>query len=115
MTGSAHRKSSSALRARPAARPPQGGDMAIEYQLVTYPEQRAVLADGNGVGFTNHTLMLPTDEYLISLEGGGYQPATQDIALSGTSLVKPMVISFTQISAAGGATPPPAAGAAAPA
>ena len=89
--------------------------MAIEYLLVTYPEQRAVLADGNGVGFTNHTLMLPTDEYLISLEGGGYQPATQDIALSGTSLVKPMVISFTQISAAGGATPPPAAGAAAPA
>ena len=89
--------------------------MAIEYLLVTYPEQRAVLADGNGVGFTNHTLMLPTDEYLISLEGGGYQPAAQDIALSGTSLVKPMVISFTQISAAGGATPPPAAGAAAPA
>src|SRR6267378_2936498 len=93
----------------------EGGEMAIEYLLVTYPEQRAVLADGNGVGFTNHTLMLPTDEYLISLEGGGYQPATQDIALSGTSLVKPMVISFTQISAAGGATPPPAAGAAAPA
>jgi hypothetical protein len=43
--------------------------MAIEYLLVTYPEQRAVLADGNGVGFTNHTLMLPTDEYLITLEG----------------------------------------------
>jgi len=69
--------------------------MAIEYLLVTYPEQRAVLADGNGVGFTNHTLMLPTDEYLITLGGGGYQPASQDIALSGTSLVKPMVIAFT--------------------
>jgi hypothetical protein len=69
--------------------------MAIEYLLVTYPEQRAVLADGNGVGFTNHTLMLPTDEYLITLDGAGYQPPSQDIALSGTSLVKPMVISFT--------------------
>ena len=69
--------------------------MAIEYLLVTYPEQRAVLADGNGVGFTNHTLMLPTDEYLITLAGAGYQPPSQDIALSGTSLVKPMVISFT--------------------
>ena len=89
--------------------------MAIEYLLVTYPEQRAVLADGNGVGFTNHTLMLPTDEYLITLEGDGYAPPNQDIALAGTSLVKPMVISFTQISAAGGATPPPAPGAAAPA
>ena len=72
--------------------------MAIEYLLVTYPEQRAVLADGNGVGFTNHTLMLPTDEYLITLDGAGYQPPSQDIALSGTSLVKPMVISFTPTS-----------------
>ena len=56
--------------------------MAIEYLLVTYPEQRAVLADGNGVGFTNHTLMLPTDEYLITLEGDGYDPPSQDIALA---------------------------------
>ena len=72
--------------------------MAIEYLLVTYPEQRAVLADGNGVGFTNHTFMLPTDEYLITLDGAGYQPPSQDIALSGTSLVKPMVISFTPTS-----------------
>ncbi len=85
--------------------------MAIEYLLVTYPEQRAVLADGNKVGFTNHTFMLPTDEYLIALEGHGYEPPNQDIALSGTSLVKPMVISFTPTSPAGGATPPPAAGA----
>lgn len=86
--------------------------MAIEYLLVTYPEQRAVLADGNGVGFTNHTLMLPTDEYLITLDGGGYQPPSQDIALSGTSLVKPMVISFTPaspvaVAAAPVAAPPP--------
>src|SRR5438093_12667847 len=80
----------------------EGGEMAIEYLLVTYPEQRAVLADGNGVGFTNHTLMLPTDEYLIRLEGDGYDPPSQDIALSGTSLVKPMVIPFPPTSPAGG-------------
>ena len=93
--------------------------MAIEYLLVTYPEQRAVLADGNGVGFTNHTFMLPTDEYLITLDGGGYQPPSQDIALSGTSLVKPMVISFAPTSpvaaapssAAAPSTPPTAAAA----
>jgi hypothetical protein len=81
--------------------------MAIEYLLVTFSEQRAVLADGNGVGFTNHTLMLPTDEYLISLEGSGYQPPSHNIALAGTSLVKPMVISFTPTAA--GAPSPPAA------
>src|SRR5438552_12358639 len=102
MTKPARRESSSVLRARPSARSPQGGDMAIEYLLVTYPEQRAVLADGNRVGFTNHTLMLPTDEYLITLEGDGYDPPSQDIALSGTSLVKPMVIPFTPTSPAGG-------------
>lgn len=86
--------------------------MAIEYLLVTYPEQRAVLADGNGVGFTNHTLMLPTDEYLITLDGGGYQPPSQDIALSGTSLVKPMVIAFTPTTPVAAAPTPSTASAA---
>jgi hypothetical protein len=83
--------------------------MAIEYLLVTYPEQRAVLADGNGVGFTNHILMLPTDEYLITLDGSGYQPPSQDIALSGTSLVKPLVISFTPTSPVAVVLTPPTA------
>ncbi|MDP2627193.1 MAG: PEGA domain-containing protein [Candidatus Rokubacteria bacterium] len=85
--------------------------MATEYLLVTYPEQRAVLADGNKVGFTNHTFMLPTDEYLITLEGAGYAPSSQDVPLAGTSLVKPMVISFSPISSAGGVSPTPVAAA----
>jgi len=68
--------------------------MAIEYLLVTYPEERAVLADGNGVGFTNHVLMLPGDEYLITIEGDGYNPTSQDIVLAGTSIVRPLVIAF---------------------
>jgi hypothetical protein len=55
--------------------------------------------------------MLPTDEYLITLDGGGYQPPNQDIALSGTSLVKPMVISFTPASPAAAAPAPPTASA----
>lgn len=82
--------------------------MAIEYLLVTYPEERAVLADGKGVGFTNHTFMLPTDEYLISLEGDGYDPPSQDVPLTGTSLVKPMVISFTPTAPLAAPVPPPA-------
>lgn len=69
--------------------------MSIEYLLVSFPEQRAVLADGSPVGFTNHMLMLPSDEYLITLEGTGYQPANQDIVLDGTSQVKPLAIYFT--------------------
>jgi hypothetical protein len=80
--------------------------MAIQYLLVTYPEQRAVLADDAGVGFTNHTLMLPSDEYIITLDGGGYQPASQDVVLAGTSIMKPMVIAFTPTPGASSNGPP---------
>jgi hypothetical protein len=69
--------------------------MAIQFLLVTFPEQRSVLADGAAVGVANHILMLPADEYQISLDGGGYAPASQDIALDGTSMVRPLVIAFT--------------------
>jgi hypothetical protein len=71
--------------------------MAIQYLLVTYPEQRAVSADGAGVGVTNHVLMLPSDEYVITLDGSGYEPPSRDIVLAGTSLVRPMVIPFTPV------------------
>jgi len=76
--------------------------MAIEFLLVTFPEERAVLADDKRVGFTNHALMLPTGEYVITLEGGGHRPASRDIALAGTSIPKPMVIAFAPVAAAGG-------------
>jgi hypothetical protein len=74
--------------------------MSVEYLLVTFPAQRSVLADGNGVGFTNHILMLPSDEYEITLDGTGYTPASLDVALSGTSMVKPMVVGFSDATAA---------------
>lgn len=74
--------------------------MAIEFLLVTFPEERAVLADGARVGFTNHTVMLQTGEYEITLEGGGYRPSSRDVPLTGTSIPKPMVIGFTPTSAA---------------
>jgi hypothetical protein len=76
--------------------------MAIQFLLVTFPDQRSVLADGNGVGFTNHILMLPAGEYLITLDGAGYSPASQDIALVGTSIVKPLVIAFNAAEVAAG-------------
>lgn len=83
--------------------------MSIQYLLVTYPDQRAVLADGAGVGFTNHTLMLPADEYVVTLAGDGYEPPIQDVVLAGTSLVKPLVISFVPVSTTTGADAPLAA------
>jgi hypothetical protein len=71
--------------------------MAIEYLLVKYPEQRAVLADGEQVGCTNRTLMLPEDEYSITLDGDGYHPARQDVVLCGTSVEAPLVVFFTDV------------------
>ena len=70
--------------------------MSIQYLLVSFPDQCNVLADGSAVGVTNHVLMLPADEYQITLSSSSYFPSSQDIALVGTSLVKPLVVAFTQ-------------------
>lgn len=66
----------------------------IEFLLVVYPDECPVLADGDRVGFTNHTLMLPPNEYSISLDGVDTKPESQDVVLAGTSVVRPKVISF---------------------
>jgi hypothetical protein len=68
--------------------------MSVEFLLVVFAEERAVLADGKKVGFTNHTLMLPTNEYDIALDGGGYTPTSMDIDLVGTTVVQPKVVTF---------------------
>jgi len=71
--------------------------MSLEFLLVVFPEtapQRVVLADGDKVGFTNHTLMLPADEYQITLEGDKTEPPLQDVVLTGTSVMRPKVIIF---------------------
>lgn len=70
--------------------------MSLEYLLVVFTEQRAVLADNDPVGFTNHTLMLPGNEYTIKLDGAATQPASQDVILAGTSVVRPKVVIFAR-------------------
>ena len=69
--------------------------MSIQYLLVTFAEDRTVLADGLSVGVTNHTIMLPANEYTISLSGSGFKPASQEAVLNRTSVMKPLVISFS--------------------
>ncbi len=69
--------------------------MSVQYLLVTFEEDRAVLADGDKVGVANHTLMLPPNQYEITLEGSGYAPASQTVILAGTSIVRPKVVAFT--------------------
>ena len=69
--------------------------MSLEYLLVVFPDQtRAVLADGDPVGVTNHTLILPANEYTITVDGAATQPPSHDVLLAGTSVVRPKVVSF---------------------
>jgi len=72
--------------------------MSIQFLLVNYSEDRTVLADGQSVGVTNHTIMLPSDEYTISLSGSkDYSPDSQDVVLIGTSVMKPRVVLFSKL------------------
>lgn|GEM_PF-1071951 len=75
--------------------------MGMQYLLVIFPQDCAVLADGSGVGNTNRVLMLPAGEYEITLDSNGHTPLTQDAILDGTSLNNPLVINFQVI------VPPP--------
>jgi hypothetical protein len=73
--------------------------MSVEYLLVTFPEDRDVLADGDRVGVTNHTILISANEYVISLSGAEYAPTSQDVVVAGTSIMRPMVVAFTPAAA----------------
>jgi hypothetical protein len=76
-------------------RPIEDRAMSVEYLLVSYTDDRDVLADGDRVGVTNHTILLPADEYIITLSGDGYAPPNQTVVVAGTSIMRPKVITFT--------------------
>lgn len=68
--------------------------MSVEFLLVTFPEDRDVLADGDRVGVTNHTILITSNEYVISLGGTGYAPTSKDVVVAGTSIMRPLVVAF---------------------
>ena len=74
--------------------------MSVEYLLVCFPEDRDVLADGDRVGLTNHTILITANEYSITLSGTSYAPTSQDVVVAGTSIMRPMVVSFMPAAAA---------------
>lgn len=76
-------------------RPSGDRTMSVEYLLVTFNDDRDVLADGDRVGVTNHTILLPADEYNITLSGDGYAPPSQTVVLAGTSIMRPKVVTFS--------------------
>jgi len=69
--------------------------MAFEYLLVNFRDNRMVRANDVPVGVTNHILILPPGDYVITLEGEGFTPDHQNVELDGTSPVRPNVTIFT--------------------
>jgi hypothetical protein len=82
---------------------PEQEAMSVEYLLVTFPEDRDVLADGDRVGVTNHTILITANEYTITLSGDDYVPTSQDVVVAGTSIMRPLVVAFTAAATAAGA------------
>jgi hypothetical protein len=70
-------------------------NMSMEFLLVTFKESRTVLADGDPVGVTNHVLLIPANEYDITLSGDNYAPPSQTATVMGTSIMRPAVVVFT--------------------
>ncbi len=68
--------------------------MSVEYLLVIFKEDRDVLADGDRIGITNHTILIPADEYEITLSGANFTPASQDVIIAGTSIMRPKTVTF---------------------
>jgi hypothetical protein len=69
--------------------------VTFEYLLVNFRENRTVLADGMEVGVTNHILMLPPDDYTITLDGDPTTPPAANVALQNTMPMRPRVVLFT--------------------
>jgi hypothetical protein len=76
-------------------RPNEDREMSVEYLLVTHKDDRDVLVDGDRAGVTNHTILIPADEYIITLSGDGYAPESQTVVVAGTSIMRPKVVTFT--------------------
>jgi hypothetical protein len=68
--------------------------MSVEYLLVVYQEDRDALAEGDRVVSPITRSSSHPGEYTITL-GGGYAPASVEVVLAGTSIMRPKVVVFT--------------------
>jgi len=79
--------------------------MPDQFINVSFPETRTVLSGGNAVGPTNQDLVINAGTHTFTLDGTqDYDPPSQQLVVSGTSVVTPMSIVFTKLSPV---VPPP--------
>lgn len=69
----------------------------MEYVIVSYPTNRSVYIDGEKGGITNDVLRVEAGTHDFDLGNlKNYTPATLEVAVTGTTVLKPMSIAFTR-------------------
>lgn len=69
----------------------------MEYIRVTYPTKRSVYVDGELTGDTNEVLRVEAGTHKFDLgPPANYQPTSQDVVVTGTTILLPMEVAFTK-------------------
>jgi len=69
----------------------------MEFVKVTYPTDRYVYIDGEQGGRTNSVLRIEAGTHVFDLgKLANYEPASQEVAVEGTSVLAPMLIAFAR-------------------
>lgn len=67
----------------------------MEYVKVTYPTDRLVRIDGESSGYTNDVLRVDAGTHIFDLGPlANYSPASRQVAVSGTTVLRPLVVPF---------------------
>ncbi len=70
----------------------------MEHVIVTFPTDRYVYIDGEQNGRTNNSLRLGAGSHLFDLGPlKNYEPESQTVVVSGTTVLDPQEIVFTKI------------------
>lgn len=70
--------------------------MAMEFVLVTYPEDRTVYVDGEDNGPTNEVMRVDSGTHDFDLgDSKDYTPDNYHVQVTGTSALEPLTLAFT--------------------
>ncbi|WP_347986565.1 hypothetical protein [Methylomonas sp. AM2-LC] len=67
----------------------------MEFVIVSFKEDRTVLADGEELGQTNETLNIGAGHHIFSLSNPqNYQPLSVTVNIQGTTSLAPFIVKF---------------------
>lgn len=68
----------------------------MEFVIVIYPTERSVYVDGVLTGDTNEVLQMDAGTHKFDLGApANYQPTSQEVVVTGTTVLVPMKVVFT--------------------